>query len=169
MPVPCSRCWVSRVCCFGGDPEFSLQARKGSEARSTRIGPRPLDAEYTEQTYNLIHHKGTKTQSSSIHQRQGFLRASLSLWLNSGKIRCLHCRWAGFLCRTWLARMAELADAVDSKSTDRKVLGVRPPLWAPSHHLDPCQGRKLLEPLSERQLGGVRVSPIGQTQTLVPG
>ena len=28
------------------------------------------------------------------------------------------------------ARMAELADAEDSKSSDRKVLWVRPPLWA---------------------------------------
>jgi hypothetical protein len=37
---------------------------------------------------------------------------------------------------TWLngsspAGMAELADAADSKSADRKVVGVRPPLPAP--------------------------------------
>src|ERR1035438_675286 len=31
-----------------------------------------------------------------------------------------------------LAGMAELADAADSKSVDRKVMGVRPPLPAPS-------------------------------------
>ena len=38
--------------------------------------------------------------------------------------------------KDWLARMikagmAELADAADSKSADRKVVGVRPPLPAP--------------------------------------
>jgi hypothetical protein len=31
-----------------------------------------------------------------------------------------------------IAGMAELADAADSKSADRKVVGVRPPLPAPS-------------------------------------
>jgi hypothetical protein len=31
-----------------------------------------------------------------------------------------------------LAGMAELADAADSKSADRKVVGVRPPLPAPT-------------------------------------
>ena len=31
-----------------------------------------------------------------------------------------------------LAGMAELADAADSKSADRKVVGVRPPLPAPA-------------------------------------
>ena len=30
-----------------------------------------------------------------------------------------------------IAQMAELADAPDSKSGDRKVVWVRPPLWAP--------------------------------------
>jgi hypothetical protein len=32
------------------------------------------------------------------------------------------------------ARMAELADAPDSKSGSRKRVGVRPSLWAPSVH-----------------------------------
>ena len=32
------------------------------------------------------------------------------------------------------AGMAELADAADSKSADRKVVGVRPPLPAPKDH-----------------------------------
>jgi hypothetical protein len=31
--------------------------------------------------------------------------------------------------------MAELADAADSKSADLRVMGVRPPLPAPSKHL----------------------------------
>ena len=30
--------------------------------------------------------------------------------------------------------MAELADAADSKSADRKVMGVRPPLPAPTYN-----------------------------------
>jgi hypothetical protein len=34
--------------------------------------------------------------------------------------------------RPTLAGMAELADAADSKSADRKVVGVRPPLPAPT-------------------------------------
>jgi hypothetical protein len=32
--------------------------------------------------------------------------------------------------------MAELADAADSKSADRKVVGVRPPLPAPLQHIE---------------------------------
>jgi hypothetical protein len=34
------------------------------------------------------------------------------------------------------AGMAELADAADSKSADRKVVGVRPPLPAPPNFLN---------------------------------
>ena len=53
----------------------------------------------------------------------------------------------GGLTRTWLrakkirrgnghARMAELADAPDSKSGSRKRVGVRPSLWAPCDSAD---------------------------------
>ena len=35
--------------------------------------------------------------------------------------------------------MAELADAADSKSADRKVMGVRPPLPAPGVSCHPLQ------------------------------
>ena len=45
-------------------------------------------------------------------------------WLRAKKIRVLN----GY------ARMAELADAPDSKSGSRKRVGVRPSLWAPSVH-----------------------------------
>ena len=37
-----------------------------------------------------------------------------------------------FVSRLRNARMAELADALDSKSCSRKGVWVRPPLWAPS-------------------------------------
>jgi hypothetical protein len=35
------------------------------------------------------------------------------------------------------AGMAELADAADSKSADLRIVGVRPPLPAPTNHLIP--------------------------------
>ena len=44
-------------------------------------------------------------------------------WLRVKKIRLLDIDYA---------RMAELADAPDSKSGSRKRVGVRPSLWAPS-------------------------------------
>ncbi len=45
------------------------------------------------------------------------------------------------------AGMAELADAADSKSADRKVVGVRPPLPAPQ---DSKRLRRKMAPPSER-------------------
>ena len=44
--------------------------------------------------------------------------------------------------------MAELADAADSKSADRKVVGVRPPLPAPTNlfFCNMLQGREVSEP-----------------------
>jgi hypothetical protein len=50
-----------------------------------------------------------------------------SAWLRAMKIR-------PFNGLSGHARMAELADAPDSKSGARKSVGVRPSLWAPSVH-----------------------------------
>jgi hypothetical protein len=47
----------------------------------------------------------------------------------------------------WSAGMAELADAADSKSADRKVVGVRPPLPAPDI-FNSDNGLRSIKPLS---------------------